>query len=227
MDNYLNPLIENFRTHKSPDIAAGQKQYMRNLFEFLGIKTPLRNELIKSHFAQFGKPDISKLHDYVRYLWNLPEREFAYAAFALLETNRKKLEISDLKIIEFMIQNKQWWDTVDSCVRFSGAYFKKFPHLTDEITGRWANSENFWFRRSALLFQLNYKENTDTDLLFKYIKLMSDSNEFFIQKAIGWALRQLSKTNSTVVSDFVTQTQLKPLSRREALKIINKTDNDK
>jgi 3-methyladenine DNA glycosylase AlkD len=160
-------------------------------------------------------------------LWNLPEREFAYAAFALLETKRKKLEISDLKIIEFMIQNKQWWDTVDSCVRFSGAYFKKFPHLTEEITGRWANSENFWFRRSALLFQLNYKENTDTDLLFKYIKLMSDSNEFFIQKAIGWALRQLSKTNSTVVSDFVTQTQLKPLSRREALKIINKTDNDK
>jgi 3-methyladenine DNA glycosylase AlkD len=196
---------------------------MRNLFEYIGIKTPLRNELMKLHFAEFGKPERSKLHDYVRFLWNLPEREFVYAAFSLLETKRSKLEESDLQIIEFMIENKQWWDSVDTCVRFSGPYFRKFPHLIADITGKWANSENFWFRRSALLFQLNYGKNTDFELLTKYINLMSDSNEFFIQKAIGWALRQYSKHCPEIVMNFVERNKLKPLSKREALKIINKT----
>lgn len=222
MDKYLNTLIENFKKHKNSEIAAAQKQYMRNLFDFIGIKMPLRNELIKNHFAEFGKPEKSKLHDYVHFLWNQPEREFVYAAFALLETKRTKLEESDLQIIEFMIENKQWWDSVDTCVRFSGPYFKKFPHLIDEITGKWAHSDNFWFKRSALLFQLNYGKTTNSDLLFEYIKLMSDSKEFFIQKAIGWALRQYSKHNSEAVQNFVDNNSLKPLSKREALKIINK-----
>jgi len=222
MDNYLNPLINKFKENKDASIASSQKKYLKDKFEFLGIKTPLRNELLKSHFKNFGVPEKAKMNDYVKYLWNLPEREFVYTTINLYEKVAKEMNEDDINIIEFMIEQKSWWDSVDGVVRLNKFYFQKFPHLIPVHTERWINSENFWFQRSALLFQLNFREKMDKELMFKYIQKVKHSKEFFVQKAIGWILRQYSKFYPEDVIEFVNKTELAPLSKREALKIINK-----
>ena len=223
MDNYLNPLINKFKENKDANIAVGQKKYMKNKFEFLGIKTPLRNEILKKHFAEYGKPDKLKINGYAKYLWNLPEREFVYTTINLYEKVAKQMNEDDISILEFMIEHKSWWDSVDGVVRLNKFYFQKFPQLIPVHTERWINSENIWFQRSALLFQLNFREQMDKELMFKYILKVKHSKEFFVQKAIGWILRQYSKFNPEDVLDFVNKTELAPLSKREALKFIKKS----
>jgi 3-methyladenine DNA glycosylase AlkD len=222
MDNYLNALIESFERNRNAETAAAQQRYMRNLFPFLGIKTPLKNQIIKEHFYTFHKPKKENINDYVKFLWNLPEREYVYAAFSILENKRKKLDESDLDLLEMMISTKSWWDSVDGCIHFTGPFFKQHPHLTESVTERWVQSDNIWFQRSALLFQLQYAKTTNFDLLSKYIHKLSKSDEFFIRKAIGWSLRQYSKYEPEIVEDFVDTYPLKNLSKKEALKIINK-----
>ena len=221
MDNYLNTLINELRKNKNREIAKGQEKYMRNKFEFLGVKTPLKNELLKIHFKKFGKPDKELMNDYAIFLWKQPEREFQYIAINLYEKIMKQFEPEDIHILEYMIENKSWWDSVDGIVRLNKVYFQKFPELVKEHTGRWINSDNFWFQRSALIFQLNYREKMDKDLMFKYIKKVAHSKEFFVQKAIGWILRQYSKFEPKTVIEFVKNNELATLSKREALKIIN------
>ncbi len=222
MDNYLNTLIETYRSNTNKEVAKAQKQYMRNKFEFLGIKTPLRNEILKKHYKTFGKLDIDKSRNYVKYLWELPEREFQYVAINIAEKLSKSFVPQDIDFLEYLIENKSWWDSVDGVVRLNKVYFQKHPELIKEHTNRWINSENFWFQRSALLFQLNNREKMDKELMFEYINKVSHSNEFFVQKAIGWILRQYSKYYPEIVEDFVANNKLAPLSKREALKVIKK-----
>ena len=222
MDKYLNPLINKFKENKDASTAIGQKKYMKNKFDFLGLKTPIRNEILKKHFRTFGKPAKLKMNQYAKFLWNLPEREFQYTAVNLYEKVVKQFTEDDIQIIEYMIEHKSWWDSVDIIIRLNKIYFKKFPELIPIHTKRWINSDSFWFQRSALLFQLNLREKIDKELMFKYILKVKDSKEFFVQKAIGWILRQYSKFNPEDVIKFVNKTELAPLSKREALKIINK-----
>ena len=222
MSQYLNILIKKFRKNSNKEIAKGQEKYMRNKFEFLGIKTPLKNEILKAHYKEFGFPEKDNINDYVKFLWKQPEREFQYVAINMYEKIMKKFVPEDIEILEFMIENKSWWDSVDSIVRLNKVYFQKFPELVKQHTGRWINSDNFWFQRSALIFQLNYRDKMDKDLMFEYIIEVADSKEFFVQKAIGWILRQYSKFNPEAVIEFVKNNKLANLSKREALKIINK-----
>lgn len=221
-DKYLSALINEFQKKSNEEIAKGQKKYMRNKFEFLGIKTPLKNEILKAHYKKFGYPEKSKMNNYVKFLWKQKEREFQYVAINFCEKLTKKFVPEDIEIIEFMIENKSWWDTVDGIIKLNKAYFQKFPELVNKHTEKWINSENFWFNRSALLFQLNYRDKMDKDLIFKYIQKVVDSKEFFVQKAIGWILRQYSKFNPDAIIEFVNNNKLAPLSKREALKVINK-----
>lgn len=124
-----------------------------------------------------------------------------------------------LKTFEWMIQQNSWWDSVDTIAsRLAGEYFKKFPQQKEAIVLGWSNHENMWLNRTAILFQLSYKSETDEDLLFQVIKQHLHSGEFFIQKAIGWALRQYAYTQPESVKQFVAANELKPLSKREALK---------
>ncbi|MEZ4888313.1 MAG: DNA alkylation repair protein [Chitinophagales bacterium] len=124
--------------------------------------------------------------------------------------------------MEFMIVHKSWWDSVDTTAKWVGVFFKKYPTMTKPVTKRWITSDNMWLQRMAIIFQLAYKKDTDVDLLFEYVLRKSDSKEFFIQKAIGWALRQYAKTDANAVWRFVDVTDLAPLSRREALKHFSK-----
>ena len=110
-------------------------------------------------------------------------------------------------------------DTVDFLAsNMVGMHFKRFPNLIPEYTSKWMASGNIWLQRTCLLYQLKYKENTNTSLLYSWIHSLMDSKEFFIQKAIGWILREYSKTAPAEVIDFIHNTNLKPLSKREGLK---------
>lgn len=188
------------------------------MFPYLGIKSPQRKELTKSFIAENGLPSKVELEKVVKGLWDLPEREFHYIAIDLVGKWAKKLEEKDLELLEYMIVNKSWWDTVDTTAKYVGVFFKKHPELTKPTTLRWITSDNMWLQRMAIIFQLAYKKDTDVDLLFEYVLRKADSEEFFIQKAIGWALRQYAKIDAAEVKRFVEVTDLKPLSRREALK---------
>jgi 3-methyladenine DNA glycosylase AlkD len=121
--------------------------------------------------------------------------------------------------MEYCITNRSWWDTVDFiATECLGPYFKMYPKHILRITKQWNQSTNMWLQRSSLLFQKNYKKDTDTKLLSEYILNLTSSKEFFIQKAIGWMLREYGKTDAAWVVNFVNKNELAPLSKREAIK---------
>ncbi|MFZ0545545.1 MAG: DNA alkylation repair protein [Candidatus Promineifilaceae bacterium] len=219
MHAYLIPLTEIFQQHADPETAEPMKQYMRNKFEFLGIKSPQRRALQKTFIAEHGLPPMDDLDEIIRQLWDLPEREYQYAAIDLIDRRHKKLTPEHVPLLEYLILTKSWWDTVDSISdRQIGKLFMRYPDIRDDYIGRWRKSDNIWLRRTTLLFQFPYKKDTDESLLFELIRENLDSKEFFIQKAIGWALREYSKSNAESVITFVARTELPPLSHREALK---------
>ncbi len=210
-----------FEANKNLIIAQQQKQYMRNKFAYYGIKTPVRREIQKPFLITSYLPKKEVLPALIHILWNKPQREYQHFGQELVYKYLKEQKKEDIVLFEFMITNKSWWDTVDFiAVKLLGAYFKKFPELREVYTKKWLQSTNIWLKRSAVLFQLKYKKELDTLLLEKVIKSLLGSKEFFINKAIGWVLREYSRTNPKWVLDFVENTSLEPLSRREAIKLL-------
>ena len=219
MNAYLPPLVERFRANADPKQAAPMKKYMRDQFEYLGIKSPQFKGLMKQHIAEHGLPPVDELDSIARELWSLPQREFQYAATSLIGRMEKKLPKNFGKTFERLITHKSWWDTVDTLAgRPVGVHFQRFPDAREKYLAKWRKSDNFWLRRTCILFQLNYKEETDFDLLREIIRENLGSKEFFINKAIGWSLRQYAYTDPKAVKKFATTEPLHPLSRREAMK---------
>lgn len=220
---YIENLAKIYSTHQNPDNALTMKKYMRNQFEFLGIKTPERNILDKQFLSTEGLPQYEDLSIILKMLWQKPEREFQYFGMFLMEKFIKKIQEEDVLLLEWLITNKSWWDTVDLIAsHLIGGYFKKYPQNISTQTQQWMKSENIWLQRTCILFQLQYKDKIDVDLLFDLIEELKEKKEFFIQKAIGWALRQLSKTKPALVQNFVENSALAKLSTKEALKHISK-----
>lgn len=218
-DPYLQTIVKSFTAHANPANAEPMQRYMRDQFPFLGIKTPKRRALFKQFLAENGLPAVDKLDEIVLALWALPQREYHYLAVGLLDKMQKKLPPACAQLMEQLITTKSWWDTVDTLAgRIVGKHFQRFPDSQAQFLPGWRQSDNFWLRRTAILFQLHYKTKTDVDLLFDIIRENLGSTEFFINKAIGWALREYSKTDKTTVLTFVNHTELAPLSHREALK---------
>lgn len=219
MHTYLLPLISAFEQSANPAQAAPMKKYMHDQFEYLGIKSPQFKSLMKEHITKHGLPSADELDAIARDLWSLPQREFQYAATSLIGRMEKKLPKGFAPTFEHLITHKSWWDTVDTLAGGSvGVHFQRFPNVREKYLAKWRKSENFWLRRTCILFQLNYKEETDFDLLCEIIRENLGSKEFFINKAIGWALRQYARTDPKAVKKFVETTDLHPLSRREAMK---------
>jgi 3-methyladenine DNA glycosylase AlkD len=141
----------------------------------------------------------------------------------LLDRMCREVTPEFVPLFEHLVTTKSWWDTVDGLASHAvGNLFQRFPEIRDEHINRWRKSDDFWLRRVTLLFQLSYKTELDEALLFSLILENKESDEFFIQKAIGWVLREYSKTNATAVTNFVNNQQLAPLSQREALKWLNR-----
>lgn len=210
-----------FEKHKNEENAFHMEKYMRNKFLFLGIKTPLRKELMREFFKESQIKKIEFQPHFVRELWELDEREYQYAAMDYLHASLKKLHKNDLPLMEKLITTKSWWDTVDMLAQKQvGKIAKDFPEVIPETIEKWNVSDNLWLRRSAILFQLKYKVETDEDLLYRYIINNSESEDFFIQKAIGWVLREYSKTNPQSVREFIANHKLSKLSVREGSKYL-------
>ena len=219
MHPYVIALKDLFEQNADPSQASGMKKYMRDQFEYLGIKSPQFKELMKAHITEHGLPPLAELDTVLRELWSLPEREFQYAATSLLGRMEKQLPSKLIKTMEYMLVTKSWWDTVDTISGGPlGVHFMRFPEVREKTLAKWRASDNFWLRRACILFQLNYKTETDFDLLCAIIRENLGSKEFFINKAIGWALRQYARIDPNAVKKFVKATALHPLSRREAMK---------
>ena len=220
MHPYVIPLKALFEKNADPTQAAPMKKYMRDQFEYLGIKNPQAGALLREFIAEHGLPQLERLDIIVRDLWSLPQREFQYLAMNLIGKYEKKLEPEFITTLEYLIVTKSWWDTVDALASHPvGTHFKRYSDIKVKYLRKWRRSENIWLRRTTILFQLGYKQETDFDLLCEIITENLGSDEFFINKAIGWALRQYAHTNPAPVKKFVNTTKdLNPLSRREALK---------
>ncbi|MFX0556364.1 DNA alkylation repair protein [Maribacter sp. CXY002] len=222
INNYIQTLEHEFKCNSNAKIAAGQKAYMRDQFEFFGIKTPKRRTLQKPLLANEYLPPKSELETIVTILWNKPEREFQLFAQELVSKYTRVFEIKDLSLLEYMVTHKSWWDTVDYiAAKLMSAYFKLYPSLIDSAIEKWLSSGNIWLQRCCILYQLKSKDKIDIKRLEYIIKKLLGSKEFFINKAIGWVLREYSKTNPNWVINFVAKNNLTPLSKREALRLLS------
>jgi 3-methyladenine DNA glycosylase AlkD len=218
MHPYVASLRTLFEQNANPAQAAPMKKYMRDQFEYLGIKSPQVKALFRQAIRENGLPSLEELDRVVRELWDLPQREYQYLAISLMERLEKKLPSDAIKTLEYMVTHKSWWDTVDNISHIVGIHFKHYTEVREKYLAKWRASDNFWLRRTAILFQLDYKEETNFDLLREIVQENLGSTEFFINKAIGWALRQYARIDPKAVKKFVKSTPLHPLSRREAMK---------
>ncbi len=195
--------------------ARGMAAYMKDQFAFFGIQTPPRRLATLAILRAYPGDPVEA----ARELWALPEREYQYVAVDLLRQHHKRLKRSDLPALEGLVQEKSWWDSVDGLAVSIGKLVAREPDLVKRMDAL-IDAPDFWLRRIALLHQLDRKEKTDTARLFDYCLRCADEREFFIRKAIGWALRQYARTDPLAVRDFLDahRERLSGLSFREAAK---------
>ena len=219
---FITTIKQFFETNE--DIAYGQKQsdYLKNNFPCYGIKTLARREILKNCTTIYKEEIKSNFRNICWELYQFPQREMHQVAIDIfIKEIKKNYQVEDISLIEKLITTNSWWDSVDTLAKYVvGGYLSTFPEKTYPIIEEFSNSDNMWLNRTAILFQLGYKEKTDFDILISECEKHKHSNEFFIQKAIGWALREYSSVNPSGVLDYVNRTNLKPLSRKEAIRKI-------
>lgn len=220
--NFILALENAFKQKANHENAFSMAKYMKNNFMFFGIKTEERR-LIFKEICNDNKDEIAaNARAIALALYSKPEREFHYCAIEILiKEGRGNYKKEDIQLIEKLISMNSWWDSVDTIAKYIlGEYLLEFPLETKNVIERFSDSQNMWLNRSAILFQLGYKQKTNTDFLFSECLKQGNSKEFFIQKAIGWALREYARSNPEAVRAFVKRSNLKPLSTKEALKNI-------
>ena len=217
---YLKEIQKIFLANGDQLIAKGAKAYLLNQFEFYGIKTPLRRQLCKAFYKTHPIKDHTELSKLIKECFNEPQRELHYFAIELLGHHKKIWSIKTIPLIEWMITHQSWWDSVDSTnTHVISKFFLLHPEHIEAYTSKWNQSNNKWLIRMSILFQLTYKTKTDTNLLSKYIENSQLHEDFFVRKAIGWALRAYAYTNKKWVIQFVkAHPLLNNLSKKEALK---------
>lgn len=220
------PFIESLETaflkNSHPKNAFAMAKYMRNLFPFFGIKTEDRRLIFKTIWKENQQEVAENPREIAWELFTKPQRELQYCGIEILIKKLKNnYQKNDIQLIEKLVITNSWWDSVDTIAKYIlGQYLLEYPLETKNVIERFSNSDNMWLNRSAILFQLGYKQKTNFDILKSECEKHKNSNEFFIQKAIGWALREYAKTNPEAVRNFVVNNNLKPLSKKEALKNI-------
>ncbi|NOY37824.1 MAG: DNA alkylation repair protein [Chlorobi bacterium] len=223
MEHFLQSLDQVLLSHADKEKAPQMAKYMRNLFPFLGIQSPVRKKILSDLVKDHGLPPKESLEEIVTYCWEKPEREYQMIGMGIAGKYLRQLEPGDINLFTRMITLKSWWDTVDYiAATLVGRLFSMYPEIRDKEIPVWISSGNLWLQRSTIIFQLKYKDKTNTDLLEKNILALQPGKEFFINKAVGWALREYSKTDPLWVMHFTKTQPLSPLSYREALKWINR-----
>jgi 3-methyladenine DNA glycosylase AlkD len=219
---FITELENTFAANTKAENALPMAKYMKDLFPFYGIKTDERRAILKSVCKKHQAEIDSNARTIAWELFLKKERELQYCGIEIIMKSLKNnYIIEDIVWIEKLLITNSWWDTVDTISKYIlGSYLKQFPTEIATVVQRFSNAENMWLNRSVILFQLGYKSTTDFNLLQSLCIQHSHSNEFFIRKAIGWALREYAKTDPDAVRKFVLQSNLKPLSKKEALKNI-------
>lgn len=216
---------------RDPERAKAMAVYVRDNFDFYGVQAPERRAAAKAETArikELSADDPLRPLRVCKQLWESPERELQYIGMDLLDACRphwKKAEHASFKeletFLEHVIGKKQWWDSIDMLASHTVAdVLATYPAEMRETLDRWIVSDDVWVRRAAILCQLNAKKDTDTEMLFKFIRLRWNDDVFWINKAIGWALRSFRRTDAEAVDAFVGENleNLSKLSVKEAWK---------
>ena len=208
-----------FEPAADPVRAAGTSAYLRNQFPFLGLVTAERRRLAAGVLGALPPPSEPELAAVARALWREPEREFQHTGCDYLRAHVAVAGPSLVDVVRKLVVTKSWWDTVDTlAAHTTGPLVRRHPELV-AVMDSWAGDANLWLARTAILHQLGYKSATDAERLFRYCRRRAADREFFLRKAIGWALRQYAAVAPEAVEDFVRSTpQLSALSVREAMK---------
>ena len=216
----LSALIDAILASKDEQQAIGMRAYMRDKFQFLGVPALVRRTVCKPYFKQAKK---SQTVDwgFINRCWANPYRELQYVAKDYLATMQDFLTPLDIPKIRELAVTKSWWDTIDGLDRTVGNIVFSYPNM-NRLMLQWSIDENIWLRRIAIDHQLSRKEKTDTEMLGKILENNFENDEFFINKAIGWALREYSKTNPQWVRAFIEKNRDKmaSLSIRDASKYL-------
>lgn len=219
-DTVLERLTALYAPAADPVRAERAAAYMKHVAPFLGIPTPERRALSRTVLAGAAKPDERDCAAIALRCWRLPEREYPYFAADYLRRYVGRCSSGFLPVLHHLVSTDAWWDTVDVlAAHVAGPLVAADPALARAMD-RWIDDDSLWVARTALLHQLRYREATDADRLFGYCLRRAGHPDFFIRKAIGWALREYAKTDPAAVRDFVegARDRLSPLSVREALK---------
>lgn len=219
-NDYLSHFTSAFLAAQNPEYGAKQSAYLRHKFEFYGIRHPQIKSIVKEITKNKILPQDTNLQNLITNLINSKQRELHHVALLITEKVLKKQEVDFIKKLEEIITTNSWWDTVDHAAKLVGMHFQRYPDLIIPTTEKWMESDNMWLQRVSIIFQLRYREKTDWELLQKYILAVSDSKEFFLQKAAGWALRQYSRTAPDRVVAFVQDYELPKLTQKEALRLL-------
>jgi len=213
-------IITEFTKNADSTQAKAMSAYMRDQFPFLGIQKPQRAVLSKV-FLKSAKEERVIDWEFVLVCWDKPEREFQYLALDYLTVLKKVVTPEDLPKLKQLAVTKSWWDTVDGLDHLIGGMVLCFPQVSATML-EWSTDANFWLRRIAIDHQLTYREKTNAALLAKIIENNLGQSEFFINKAIGWSLREYSKVAPDWVRSFIDihRNRLTPLSIRDGSKYI-------
>ena len=215
-------LVTDFEENRNELLAESMSKYMQDKFRFLGIRGATRTEIYKKYF-----PDARKTKtidwNFVENCWNKEEREFQYVVVYYLKAMQKFLKREDISRLKYLIVIKPWWDTVDLLAKVVGSLVIRIEGY-DQIMLEWSKDSNIWLKRVAILYQLSLKEKVDKQVLERILVNNLGDSEFFINKAIGWALRDYSKFNPEWVREFIEKNKngMANLSIREASKYLDK-----
>ncbi|KUN16864.1 DNA alkylation repair protein [Streptomyces antibioticus] len=221
-DTVLGRLTATYGAAADPARAEPMRAYMKDVAPFLGLTTPVRRALSRTVVEGTPRPDEADCTAVALRCWRLPEREYQYFAVDYLRRHARVLSSGFLPVARHLVSTVPWWDTVDLlAAHVVGALVAADPVLKADMDA-WIVDDDLWIARTALLHQLRYKERTDTERLFTYCLHQSGHPDFFIRKAIGWALREYAKTDPEAVRGFLAREKgrFAPLSVREALKNI-------
>lgn len=210
---------EQLEKYAQAEAAVQMSAYMKNQYEFYGIKRPIVTQVTKPFLAELKSYSWSDKKQFIEWCWERPQREWQYIALDLLSKNKKELLKKDIDWLEWLVRTQNWWDTVDMIAsHLVGAWAQKFPEAMEKVIQKWSASNHMWLERCTIIYQIKYKEKTNQEILFQQCDLFKHSNEFFLRKAIGWALRAYADTNQKAVIKYVKTAGLKPLSEKEALR---------
>jgi 3-methyladenine DNA glycosylase AlkD len=208
----------------NPTRAAAMKAYMKSTMSYRGINMPEVRAITRRVFDD-APMTCDEWRDTVLRLWRGARyREERYVAQILLEHTRHRdcLSPRDMPMLEEMVVTGAWWDLVDELAPVIGELLRRHPKQMRPLMRRWSTDHDLWKRRVSIICQLKFKRDTDLELLYANIEPNLTDRDFFIRKAIGWALRQYAWTDPDEVARYVrsNESRLSGLSKREAMKNI-------